>query len=146
MTRSKLLLLAVVGAVALAFLIERLIVTDGEAITSLVADDVSAILRDDWDAVTRSIDDDYSERGRDRAQLVAWARDLWGRVQTRALSIDVQEIRVAGDHAAARIVVRPGGRLSGLEFAGRLEFVRRRDGWRIDGVAADDASLLERVR
>jgi hypothetical protein len=144
LTRPRLVLLAALAAVVVGVVVERLIVTDREAITATIEDDAAAVSRDDWDAVARTIADDYSEGGRDKAALIEWARRLWRSSGAARVSIDVGDIRVEGDHAAARIVVRPGSRLSGFEFPGRLDFVRTHDGWRIDGVAADDPSLLHR--
>jgi len=143
LSRSRQILLIAVAVAGLAWLVERLIVTDREAITSIIEDDAAAVTRDDWDAVARTIDDAYEERGRDKAALLAWARGLWRLTPAKPLVIDVGDIRVDGDRAAARVIVRPGSRLSGLAFPGRVEFVRRSDGWKVDGIASDDPSLVK---
>jgi hypothetical protein len=58
------------------------------------------------------------------------------------LSVDVDEVRVEGDRAAARVTVAPGMGFGGARFGGRVDLERREAGWRITGMAPDDAAFL----
>ena len=129
------------AALAVALVVERLVVTDREAIFELIGDAAAAVSRDDWDAVGRSIDEAYSARGRDKEALLAWARERWRKSSMRVLILEIVEVQVDGDRASARVVAWPGTRFSGFAYPGRVDLVRRDDGWRIDAVAADDPTL-----
>jgi hypothetical protein len=142
--RPRLLIAALVGVAALAWGVERLIVTDREAIEGVIEDARRAVLADEWEAFAETIDPAYDERGLDRAGLVSWARGLWRRSGSRALGVSVTAVRVEGDRAAARLVVRPGFAVFGEGFGGRLEFVRRDAGWLISSVSPEDASFTPR--
>ena len=61
---------------------------------------------DDWDAFAALVAEDYAERSMDRAALVAWARALWRRAGAATLAVDLGELRIEGDRAAARVTVR----------------------------------------
>jgi len=129
------------AALGLALVVERFVVTDREAIFELIGDAAAAVSRDDWEAVGRSIDDAYSVRGRDKEALLAWARERWRKSSMRVLVLEIGEVKVDGDRATARVVAWPGTRFSGFAYPGRIDLVRRDDGWRIDGVTADDPAL-----
>ena len=149
MSRPRLVLWALLAAAASALVIERLIVTDQEAIESVLEDAAQDVVRGDDAAMTRRIVEDYDERGKDRAALVKWAHDIWQRSQMRSLHVEVVETKVSGDRAAARIVVRPGpsfagAPMGGLRLGGRIDLRRTHEGWRIEGVAPDDPSILAR--
>ena len=144
MSRTRLALLVLVGAAALGFAIERWIVTDAEAIERVLEDAAQDVVRGDDGALTARIVEDYAERGKDRAGLVAWARDLWRRSGARTMELDVGDTKVDGDRAAARVVVRPGMPWAGARLGGRIDLRRTNDGWRIEGVAPDDAAYLPR--
>ena len=141
--RSRLLALVVLVGAA-AFAVERLVVTDAEAVERTLEDAAAAVTRGDWAAFTAAVVDDFADRGQDKASFVAWAQDLWRRSQAKSVEVDVGDVRVEGDRAAARVVVRPGVPWAGVRVPGRVDLVRAGDGWRIESVAADDTSWLRR--
>lgn len=124
--------------------LERLVVTDREAVESALARAASAVSHDDWAGLSAAIADDYDERGRDRAALVSWIRGLKERHRPRGVELDVLDPTVEGDHAAARVVVRPGPPYVGVRVEGRVDLLRTADGWRISGITAGEASILGR--
>jgi hypothetical protein len=143
-TRTR-LALAVLAFLALAaWGLERLVVTDREAIVALLEGAETSVVREDWDAVAGAIAEDYAERGLDRDGAVAWVRDLWRRSAMKSLTLDVDDLRVEGDRAAARVTVRPGLPFGGTRFGGRVDLERRPGGWRITGMAPDDTGFLPR--
>lgn len=142
MTRFRWILLIAVGVLALAWAVERLIVTDGEAIEALLEGQASVIVRGEWDALEKTIVEDYDERGKNRAGLVSWVRDTWQRSGARSLDVHVEETRVEGDRARARVTVSPGMPFGGMRVSGSVELRRTEDGWRIASVAPDDSRWL----
>jgi hypothetical protein len=141
-TRTRLVLaLAAIAALA-AWGIERLVVTDREAIEALIEGARTAVVRGDWPALESTLADDYAERGLDRAGAIAWIQRLWRRSQLSALTVDVEDVRVEGDRAAARVTVSPTMGFGGTRFGGRVDLERREAGWRITGMAPDDAAFL----
>jgi hypothetical protein len=75
---------------------------------------------------------------------VAWIRGLWRRTQLKSVTVDVDDVRVEGDRAAARVTVGTGLPLGGTRFGGRVDLERRPPGWRITGMAPDDTMFLPR--
>jgi len=141
-TRTRLVLaLAAIAALA-AWGIERLVVTDREAIEALIEGARAAVVRGDGPALESMLADDYAERGLDRAGAIAWIQRLWRRSQLSALTVDVEDVRVEGDRAAARVTVSPTMGFGGTRFGGRVDLERRAAGWRITGIAPDDAAFL----
>jgi hypothetical protein len=143
-TRSRLVLAVLAVAALAAWGIERLVVTDREAIEALLDGARASVLREDWDGIRDVIADDYAERGLDRDGAVSWIRDLWRRSQMKSLTLTIDEVRVEGDRAAARVTVSPGLPFAGARFGGRVELERRTGGWRITGMAPDDTGFLPR--
>lgn len=142
-SRPRLLAVAVLAAAA-AFAVERLVVTDAEAVERTLQDAAAAVTRGDWDAFAASVADDFADRGQDKGGFVAWAKDLWARSHAKSVEVDVGDVRVEGDRAAARVVVRPGAPWAGVRVPGRVDLVRAGDGWRVESVAADDTTWLRR--
>ena len=68
--------LAVLALGVLAFAIERLVVTDREAVTALLEEATAAVSKSDWEGLSRTLDEEYSERGRDRAAFVSYVAGL----------------------------------------------------------------------
>lgn len=138
------LLLALLALGLVGFVVERLVVTDREAVTALLEGAADAVSRGDWDALTGAIDESYDEHGRDRAAFVAYVSGLARRYAPRGVGIEVGDPEVAGDRAAARVVVKPGAPFVGVRIPGRVDLVRRTGGWRITGVTEDETHLLGR--
>ena len=134
MTRRTVVLLVIVGAAVLAWAVERLIVTDREAIEAVVERGARAIERGDWDAVAAIFDDEALEGGRDRRELLRFVKSSWQASGATSLSAEVLDLTVSGDRASSRIRARPGGR--GLAYGeGVVSWVRRESGWRVTGIS-----------
>jgi hypothetical protein len=133
-TRRSIVLLAFVGAAVLAWAIERLIVTDREAIEAAVDRGARAVERGDWDAVASIFDDEIAESGRDKKELVRFVKSSWEASGATSLSAEVLDLLVSGDRASSRVRARPGGR--GLAYGeGVVSWVRREDGWKATGIS-----------
>ncbi len=124
--------------VLLAYGIERLIVTDAEALQA-VANDAAAALRDrDWDHLEGLLTVDFTHDGRDRAATVAYARTLVMRYRPVGVRIGLTEIQVQDDDAEARAIIeatvlgRPAGR------AVHVRFRRTAGGWRLCEIEGDE--------
>jgi hypothetical protein len=135
-------LLLVLGA--LGWGVERLVVTDREAIESLLETSAAAVSRDDWAAFEATIDDAYAARGRDKRAFVAFVRGLKERHKPAGVGIEIGDTAVAGDQAAAHVVVKPGAPYVGLRVGGRVDVVRSPGGWRIVAVSEDEPGFLGR--
>ena len=144
MTRTQGIFAIVLFLAAAAWAIEHLIVTDREAIETLLAGAHGSVEREDWDGLAAAIAPDYAERGMDREKAVGWIRDLWRRSHMKSADLTVDDVRVDGDRAAARVTIRPGLGLGGWRFGGRVDVERRPEGWRITGMAPDDSTYLPR--
>ncbi len=137
-------LLAILVLFAAGLGVERLVVTDREAIEALLERATSAVSRDDWDGLANALDEGYTERGRDKQAFVAHVRDLKERHKPQGVGIEIGETSVDVDHAVTPVVVKPGAPYIGIRIAGRVHFVRTGDGWRIAGVADIDTTMLGR--
>jgi hypothetical protein len=135
--RKVLLLLA--GVAVLAFLVDRIVVTDAERIEDLVDEARKAVLRGDWDAVAAAVDDEVTVGERNKASLVAWWRREWQRASPASLSVDVDDVETSGDRGTARVRISPGSPYVGMWATGRLHVVKRDGGWRIAGL--DDVEI-----
>jgi hypothetical protein len=129
-------------ALLLAFLVERWIVTDREALVDLLEGAGQAADRGDLDTVLSLLDEEYREGNRDRESTDAYVRSLWATYQPRVDVDEVDVLSLEGDQARARIRadVSPARRAgdSSLPFGMEryrlrldLHLVRRPQGWRI---------------
>ncbi len=142
---NRRLLLAAIPALALlGWGLERLIVTDAEAIETVLENAAKAVSKSDWDALAATIDEEYAERGRDKKAFVAFVRATYERYHPAGVGVEVADTTVEGDHAATRVIVKPGAPYGGMRIGGRVEFVRSPEGWRISGVASDELNVLGR--
>ena len=134
MTRRTIVGLGVLLAALLAWGIERLIVTDKEAIEAVVEAGAHAVERGDWDAVAAIFDDEVVVDGKDKRAAVRRLRAYWEASGATSLSTEVLDLVVSGDQASARVRARPGGR--GWAFGeGTVTWVRRPQGWKATGIA-----------
>ena len=127
-------MLAVIAAAGLAFLVERLVVTDREAIASLPEEARGAVSRGDATDARDALDDSFADGDRDADAFVAWVMGLRRQHAPRGIDLEVLEIAISGDVAAARVrvtsdVAVPYGYRMAVE--GRVQLVRRAEGWRI---------------
>ena len=134
MTRRSLTFLAIAAAGLLAWGVERLIVTDREAIEAAVERGARAVERGDWAAVGDVFDDEAIEGPRSKTEIVRMLRRYWEASGATSLSAEVLDLKVSGDQASTRIRARPGGR--GLAYGeGVVSWVRRESGWKASGIA-----------
>ncbi|MFO0931361.1 MAG: hypothetical protein U1E39_01480 [Planctomycetota bacterium] len=142
MTRPRLLLAVVALAGGLAWLVERLVVTDAEAVEAALERAAADASRGAWDAVADAFDDTYLSGGRDKAAFLAWARAQWNRAALRAITVDVLDVRVEGDRAAARVEARL--QPYAQRVPGSVDLERRDGAWRIVRVAPDETVFFGR--
>jgi hypothetical protein len=128
--RSRIFLLGAVALALLAWGVERLIVTDGEAIERLLANAASAVERGDFDAVASALSDDFRNQQdrQDARQFVTLVRSAWTSFGNPAPRIHVLDSTIQGDTAALRVRVVASGF---PPLQARIECVRSPDGWRI---------------
>ena len=123
--------LAALGAYVL---VSWLVVTDRERVERVLDDVRAAAVRGDWDAVASHVDDDVAFGARSTESLVDGWRATWRSLALQRVDLDVGDVEVVDDRAAARVRVRPGAPLEGRWADARVHLVRRDDAWRITGV------------
>ena len=132
MHRARLVLLALLCAGLLAWGIERLIVTDREAVTALLEGAARSLERGDDAGLRSAFADDFRSESpaKDRGAFVAWLLERWRETQASGVSVEVRECEVEGDVARvrARAVAAP---YAAYPVEARLECVRTADGWRV---------------
>ena len=119
--------------------------TDREAIERLLDDAASAAGRGDWDAVGSAFADDFrsqSER-QDKAAFLAGARATWRPFEGATLRVDLREVSVVGDVAAAQVRVTSSA-FPGRPVDARIECTRAPDGWRISRLVEHALGSLAR--
>ena len=122
-------------AALLAWGVERLVVTDREAIESLVEGAAAAVNRDDWDAVATAFDEEITAGAKTKAALLAWIRDAALRVHPTSLSAHVLDLKIAGDRARARVHASGGSNTGPFGVSAEVDLARREDGWKITGIS-----------
>lgn len=140
MTRSHLAFVALVVAAGLGWLVERLVVTDREAVTDVVTRTADAVTRGAWDDVSGHLDETFTVGRLDKAAFVTWARAQWNASPVRSLSTSVDDVRVEGDRAAARVVAKVSA--FGLRVPARVDLERRGSAWRIVGIEPEQTGAL----
>ncbi len=133
-----LLLLLVAAGVGIG--LERLIVTDAEAVEDVVVEATKAVDRGDFEAFGRLLSPTYRGEGGTRDGAVARVRKAWRADGPRALASTVIGVQVDGDAARAQVNVR--GFFLGRLFLFRLDvgFVREADGWRVASAEVRDSA------
>ena len=137
-------LLGILLLFAVGLGIERLVISDREAIESLLERAATSVSRDDWDALANALDEEYAEHGRDKQAFVAFVRGLKERHRPQGVGLEIGDTTVDGDRAETRVVVKPGAPYIGLRIGGRVVLVRSPDGWRIRGVTEEETNFLGR--
>jgi ketosteroid isomerase-like protein len=124
-----LLVLALI--IGLIVLVERLIVTDAEAVEAVVEQAADAVKQGDFAALADLLDMDYKGEGGDKDGAIAYAQRIWGQWRPMGLRAAVGQVEVNGDEASAPTMVR--GQVLGRPFGIRVGFGLKRtdDGWRI---------------
>lgn len=147
MSRPRLLLLILLAVGGIAWLVERLVVTDAEAIGSAVTRLASSASAKDWEAFEALLADDFDSPWGDRAKFTRMLAELMKRYDVKDTGVRLGDVTVRGDRGAAAVTALPGAPFQGLRVQGRVDLVRTDDGWRVVGVTSDDASAgWRRVR
>lgn len=131
---------ALVVLAALGFLLERLIVTDEEAVEALVEDAAKAVREGDFQALTALLALDFEAEGRERDEAVAWIRTLTRRWRPLGVEAKVQKVEVEGDTAKAPTLVSMTVMARPVRFLVEVDCKKTDRGWRIH--AARLASYL----
>jgi hypothetical protein len=138
--RPAVIVAVLVLAAAAAVLVDRLVVTDREAVRARVEAAFDAAKRGDWAAFADALDDDAEWGGRGKEAAVARARRLAGSVPSNAWRLTIDEVTVDGGRATVRgrVSLAGGGVLGqGFEAGGRATLVERDGAWRIASVSED---------
>ena len=124
-----LLLLVVLGGVV--YLVDRLVVTDREAIEALVERAVQTTREGDFEALGELVDLEYEGKGGSREGVLRLVKSTWSTWRPVQLDADIGEIDVQEGTGEAPVVVT--GQVAGQPIALRLavRFVEREDGWKI---------------
>jgi hypothetical protein len=129
--RPRIVFLGVVVLGLLAWGVERLVVTDREAIEHLLERTAAAAGRGDWDGVAGALADAFrsQQTRQDKGPFLSWLRSAWESFGRPAPRVAVRETAVEGDTAASRVRVTVAGFPVAIDA--RIELVRTDDGWRI---------------
>jgi hypothetical protein len=128
-TRLRPLLLAGLLLAGTALLVERLWVTDREAVEALVAEAEDAVRSGEFGRLLPLLDPGLAFEGRDAEATVRYVESLWKRHRPLGLSAEVQACDVAGDEAEARVDVRTMVLARPVSVRLDLDLRRTPDGW-----------------
>lgn len=122
-----LLLLAAAGAVV----VERLVVTDAEALGQLLEDARDAVAERDFARLRPMLSDDFVWEGLGPDAALERVAGLVRRAQPTRIELDWDEPDLAGDQATVALLLRVW--LLGGAYGGhaRLRFAREAQGWRL---------------
>jgi Domain of unknown function (DUF4440) len=133
------------GILLLAFVvygIERLIVTDKEAIEALGDAVAEAIQKEDYARLEGLLDPGFEYAGRDRATTIGYVRGLVRQYRPIGVQVHLFDIHVEGDHATAAGVVSASVMGRPQEMRVDATLVRSADGWVLEG--AKPALVMQR--
>ncbi len=116
---------------ALGWAVERIVVTDREAVEEVLSDAAEAFDRGDLGALDRLLDPEFVHDRTPREEAVQRLAALAKRFETKGTTVAVRSFDVEGDGARAEITVRVRtlGQVIGL--SGTVRLVRAAEGWRI---------------
>jgi len=120
------------------FGIERLIVTDKEAIETVAGEMAEAIQERQFDRLEALLHPDFEFGGRDGAQTVAYVRSLVSKYQPMGTKVVFVDIQVEGDTGTADGVI--SARVMGRPQQVRVKAVFARtedDEWVLEKVSSD---------
>ncbi len=137
MTRPRLVLLLLLATGGLAWLVERLIVTDAEAIESTMTRLATTASARDWEAFEALLGDEFESAWGDRGKFPRAVAELMKQYDVKDAEVTCGEITVRGDRGAASVTILPGAPFRGFRVPGRADLVRTTDGWRLVGITSD---------
>ena len=125
--RSKFLLILAVGL--LIWGVERLIVTDAEAIENLAEETTEDIRTGRWEQLASRMHEDFQYQRMDRDGTVAYVQRLMENTKPTNVGVSLYDIEVDEDTATAKghVFGNVGGRPVRLSIDAKL--VRSEDGW-----------------
>ena len=126
------LLLALVGAIALGFVVEWLIVTDEEAIRALVSDAEEAFNGRQFSDLGNLMDPDFRYGPRDRDETIQYLERMSKRFQAAGADVVLSEVTVSGDEGSAQGEVRLRVLTQFSVFPVSLRFARLDGTWRLN--------------
>jgi len=88
-------------AAGLVYLVERLIVTDAEAVQALVERAAEAVREGDFEALAGTLGAEFTVEGRTGQEAVDWIRKLKRNYRPLGLEVEVGEVEVSEDRAMA---------------------------------------------
>jgi len=130
--RSPLLGLLVVAV--LVYGLERLIVTDAEAVEQVAQDAAEAIRSEAWEHLEHLLHEDFEFEGRNRAATIEHLRSLIRKYKPLDVGIAAFDVQVEGDEATAHGVVRASVMGRPAQVPVKAWFRRTEDGWRLSKV------------
>lgn len=131
MSRRPPILALLLGLTLLAFVVERLVVTDLEALEAWAERATAALQASDMEAFDDLITEDFTYGRMDREAALRFAESASRQVSESGIQIVLRKIEIDGDtaEATAQIFGTAIGRRYRLETPVRLE--RGDDGWRL---------------
>lgn len=122
-------LLAVAFLTLAVFGIERLIVTDAEAIQALADETARALTERKYDHLHEVMDEAFRYQGKDRTATIRHVRGLVEKHKPLAIDIKLPEIEIEEDTATARGYVAAQVYGRPVHYPIEAELVRTEDGW-----------------
>ena len=130
-TRPSIWLGALLALLGLGFLVERLVVTDAEAVEALVERAAESVREADFEALAATLDPEFTVEGRTGDEAVAWIRKLQRNYRPLGIEVEIGEIEVHEDRAMAPTEVSMTVMARPLSFRAAVH-CRKVDGaWRI---------------
>ena len=117
--------------------IERLIVTDAEAIEALGETVATAMEERDFEALDSLLDEAFQYRGRDRAETLKHVRSLLSKYKPTGIQIQLQQIEVDEDRATAKGVILGQAYGRPAQFQMDVVLQRTEEGWKLLEVKGD---------
>jgi ketosteroid isomerase-like protein len=121
--------LLVVGGLVL--LVERVIVTDAEAVEALVQRAAEAVREGDFEALAATLGAGFTVEGRTGKEALDWIRKLRRNYRPLGIDAEVGEVEVSEDRAVAPTVVSMTVMARPVHLRAAVHCRRAEDGWRI---------------
>ena len=129
--RPSLWLGVLLGVGGLVLLVERLIVTDAEAVDALVQRAAEAVREGDFEALAATLGAGFTVEGRTGEEALDWIRKLRRNFRPLGIEAEVGEVEVSEDRALAPTVVSMTVMARPVRLRAAVHCRRGEDGWRI---------------
>ena len=124
-----------IAVAVLLLAVQKIVVTDREAIDRTVRRLAVAVETKDFEAVAQLIDDDFGTDGREQADLIPAIKATLTRFEIEGARLHAMKIDVSEDHATVKFGVLCRLRFNGFDRPSTsrwsLGLVRRDAGWRV---------------